>query len=86
MRGALNPGVRPREAFAWALYDFANSGYTTVVLTAGALTSDTLILRRWSVFTVANAYTKAEVDARTMAQPVPVTGTMPKCLKWAMVA
>ncbi|MDX3907372.1 MAG: MFS transporter [Pigmentiphaga sp.] len=32
--GALNPGVRPREVFAWALYDFANSGYTTVVLTA----------------------------------------------------
>jgi UMF1 family MFS transporter len=32
--GALNPGVAPREVFAWAMYDFANSGYTTVVLTA----------------------------------------------------
>lgn len=31
---ALNPGVRPREVLGWALYDFANSGYTTVVLTA----------------------------------------------------
>jgi UMF1 family MFS transporter len=31
---ALNPGVRPREVMAWAGYDFANSGYTTVVLTA----------------------------------------------------
>jgi MFS transporter, UMF1 family len=31
---ALNPGVRGREVFGWALYDFANSGYTTVVLTA----------------------------------------------------
>ena len=31
---ALNPGVRPREVVAWAMYDFANSGYTTVVLTA----------------------------------------------------
>lgn len=31
---ALNPGVRSREAWGWALYDFANSGYTTVVLTA----------------------------------------------------
>jgi MFS transporter, UMF1 family len=31
---ALNPGVRTREVFAWAMYDFANSGYTTVVLTA----------------------------------------------------
>ena len=30
----LAPGVRPREVFAWALYDFANSGYTTVVITA----------------------------------------------------
>jgi UMF1 family MFS transporter len=30
----LAPGVRPREVVAWAMYDFANSGYTTVVLTA----------------------------------------------------
>ena len=33
-RSALNPGVPPREVAAWAMYDFANSGYTTVVLTA----------------------------------------------------
>ncbi|WP_372657554.1 MFS transporter [Hydrogenophaga sp.] len=31
---ALNPGVRRSEVFGWAMYDFANSGYTTVVLTA----------------------------------------------------
>ncbi len=31
---ALNPGVRKRELFGWAMFDFANSGYTTVVLTA----------------------------------------------------
>lgn len=30
----LQPGVRRRELFGWAMYDFANSGYTTVVLTA----------------------------------------------------
>ena len=30
----LNEGVRPREVWAWATYDFANSGYTTVVITA----------------------------------------------------
>jgi UMF1 family MFS transporter len=30
----LAPGVRPREVWAWAMYDFANSGYTTVVITA----------------------------------------------------
>ncbi len=33
-RSALNPGVARREVFGWAMYDFANSGYTTVVLTA----------------------------------------------------
>ena len=31
---ALNPGVHRREVFGWAMYDFANSGYTTVVITA----------------------------------------------------
>ncbi|CAM3895031.1 integral membrane protein [Bordetella pertussis] len=30
---ALNPGVTRREVWAWAMYDFANSGYTTVILT-----------------------------------------------------
>jgi len=30
----LAPGVRPHEVVAWAMYDFANSGYTTVVVTA----------------------------------------------------
>ncbi|MBM3394451.1 MAG: MFS transporter [Betaproteobacteria bacterium] len=34
MNGLLAPGVRPREVWAWAMYDFANSGYTTVVITA----------------------------------------------------
>ncbi len=32
--GRLQPGVRRREVWAWAMYDFANSGYTTVVITA----------------------------------------------------
>ena len=31
---SLNEGVKKREVFGWAMYDFANSGYTTVVLTA----------------------------------------------------
>ena len=31
---ALNAGVKKREVWAWAMYDFANSGYTTVVITA----------------------------------------------------
>ena len=29
----LSPGVKKREFWGWAFYDFANSGYTTVVLT-----------------------------------------------------
>jgi UMF1 family MFS transporter len=31
---ALSEGVRPIEVWSWAMYDFANSGYTTVVITA----------------------------------------------------
>jgi UMF1 family MFS transporter len=34
IHSALQSGVRPREVWAWAMYDFANSGYTTVVITA----------------------------------------------------
>ncbi|HEX9174261.1 MAG TPA: MFS transporter [Telluria sp.] len=30
----LAPGVSRREAWGWAMYDFANSSYTTVVITA----------------------------------------------------
>jgi UMF1 family MFS transporter len=33
MAGSLNPGVTRREVWSWAMYDFANSGYTTVILT-----------------------------------------------------
>ena len=33
-RQSLAEGVEPREVAAWSFYDFANSGYTTVVLTA----------------------------------------------------
>ncbi len=34
MKEHLKSGVRLSELWAWAFYDFANSGYTTVVLTA----------------------------------------------------
>ena len=33
-RSSLQADVRPREVWAWAMFDFANSGYTTVVITA----------------------------------------------------
>ena len=32
--GRVGRDADPREIWAWAMYDFANSGYTTVVLTA----------------------------------------------------
>jgi len=34
VRSALLPGTPPRDVWAWAMYDFASSGYTTVVITA----------------------------------------------------
>lgn len=34
MKPILQADVGPRELWAWAMYDFANSGYTTVVITA----------------------------------------------------
>src|SRR5260221_3457053 len=34
MSSALNRQVGLREVWAWSMYDFANSGYTTVVITA----------------------------------------------------
>jgi UMF1 family MFS transporter len=34
MARALNPQVKLREAWAWSMFDFANSAYTTVVITA----------------------------------------------------
>lgn len=34
MRDSLAETVTPREVWSWAMYDFANSGYTTVVITA----------------------------------------------------
>jgi UMF1 family MFS transporter len=33
-RTILHADIHPRELWAWAMYDFANSGYTTVVITA----------------------------------------------------
>lgn len=34
MQTTLESNVKPHEVWAWAMYDFANSGYTTVVITA----------------------------------------------------
>ena len=34
MKKSLAADVTPKEVWSWAMYDFANSGYTTVVITA----------------------------------------------------
>ena len=34
MQSSLADSVTRREVWSWAMYDFANSGYTTVVITA----------------------------------------------------
>lgn len=47
MKGALRADVRSRELWAWAMYDFANSGFTTVVITA--------LFNAYFVVVVANA-------------------------------
>ncbi|MBX3725080.1 MAG: MFS transporter [Xanthomonadales bacterium] len=51
------PPVRRRELLAWASYDFANSGYTTVVITA--------VFNAWFVATIA-----AGADWATLAWTV----------------
>jgi UMF1 family MFS transporter len=55
------PPVRRREVFAWAMFDFANSGYTTVVVTA--------IFNAWFVSVIAGAATWATL-AWTLALSV----------------
>jgi len=54
VQGALNPGVARSEVFGWAMYDFANSGYASVVLTAvfsayfvGVVVSDPTLGTLW---------------------------------------
>ncbi len=53
-QSVLNPGVGRSEVFGWAMYDFANSGYASVVLTAvfsayfvGVVASDPTLGTLW---------------------------------------
>src|SRR5258708_19837772 len=53
MARALSSDVRLREVWAWSMYDFANSGYTTVVITAvfGAFfVAAVAAAERWATF------------------------------------
>ncbi|MFM1991502.1 MAG: hypothetical protein RJA99_4459 [Pseudomonadota bacterium] len=76
-RSALNPGVPPREVGAWAMYDFANSGYTTVVLTA--------VFNAYFVGVVAQRADWATLawTLALAASNIAVTLTMPAIGAWA---
>jgi len=73
----LNPGVKRREVFGWAMYDFANSGYTTVVITA--------VFAAYFVGAVANQAewaTLAWTSALSVSYAI-VMLTMPAMGEWA---
>ena len=73
----LNPGVKRREVFGWAMYDFANSGYTTVVITA--------VFAAYFVGAVANKAewaTLAWTSALSFSYAI-VMFTMPALGEWA---
>jgi len=73
----LNTGVQRREVFGWAMYDFANSGYTTVVITA--------VFAAYFVGAVANKAewaTLAWTSALSFSYAI-VMITMPALGKWA---
>lgn len=73
----LNPGVKRKELFGWAMYDFANSGYTTVVITA--------VFAAYFVGAVANKAewaTLAWTSALSVSYAI-VMLTMPAMGEWA---
>ena len=73
----LNPGVKRKEVFGWAMYDFANSGYTTVVITA--------VFAAYFVGAVANQAewaTLAWTSALSVSYAI-VMFTMPAMGEWA---
>ncbi len=73
----LNPGVKRKEVFGWAMYDFANSGYTTVVITA--------VFAAYFVGAVANKAewaTLAWTSALSVSYAI-VMFTMPAMGEWA---
>jgi UMF1 family MFS transporter len=73
----LNPGVKRKEVFGWAMYDFANSGYTTVVITA--------VFAAYFVGAVANQAewaTLAWTSALSISYAI-VMLTMPTMGEWA---
>ena len=73
----LNSGVKRKEVFGWAMYDFANSGYTTVVITA--------VFAAYFVGAVANQAewaTLAWTSALSVSYAI-VMLTMPAMGEWA---
>lgn len=71
------PAVRRRELLAWAMFDFANSGYTTVVITA--------VFNAWFVATIAGGATWATLawTAALAVSNAAVIATAPVFGAWA---
>jgi hypothetical protein len=50
--------------------DYTASNGTSITLTAGVNTTDSLVVRKWATFDVANTYTQAQTDALLAALPL----------------
>jgi MFS transporter, UMF1 family len=89
----LNPGVRRRDFWAWASLDFANSGYTTVVLTAVfnayfvsvVMADNPLATLAWTVI-LSVSYFLVMVTAPWLGAYADAYGTKRQMLLWATIA
>lgn len=89
----LNPGVRRRDFWAWASLDFANSGYTTVVLTAVfnayfvsvVMADNPLATLAWTVI-LSVSYFLVMVTAPWLGAFADAYGAKRRLLLWATIA
>jgi UMF1 family MFS transporter len=89
----LNPNVRRRDFWAWASLDFANSGYTTVVLTAVfnayfvsvVMADNPLATLAWTVI-LSVSYFLVMVTAPWLGAYADAYGAKRRLLLWATIA
>ncbi len=89
----LNPGVRRRDFWAWASLDFANSGYTTVVLTAifnayfvsVVMADDPLATLAWTLI-LSVSYLLVMITAPWLGAYADAFGAKRRLLLWATLA
>lgn len=89
----LNAGVRRRDFWAWASLDFANSGYTTVVLTAVfnayfvsvVMADNPLATLAWTVI-LSVSYLLVMVSAPWLGAYADAYGAKRRLLLWATIA